>query len=360
MSKIRSIITALDNPKLNKKLIENNLNVVNKDISYKEGILEYLENNRKIDYIILDDKIPGKMEINNLILNIKNLNKKIKIIIISENNINYNCYKILKKFNLEEIKLIINSNTIFNKKTIPINNFFSNKKGNVVSILGPNGIGKSVFSILYAQNKEDKKILIIDFDVLNNSLHTILGVKNYTNKIKNNIKKEYINNNLNNLIIKINNNIDLISGINLLFDKKEKINITIFKNLINKIKNNYDLIIIDTSSECFLDYTKEIIKLSNFSIFISGANILEVKKSKKLLDIYKNEWNIENNKINIIFNKCTNKSIDDQVLKNVFNKYNILGKIKLSEYYDLAINENNTKIIKIKDELKLIQKKIKS
>lgn len=359
MNKIKNIITALNNPKINIKLKNNNLNIINKDIQYREGIIEYLENNKNIDYLIIDENIPGNLELNNLFKKIKNINKNIKIILISKNNINYNVNKILKEINIQEIKNIIYSDSIFSKKTIPINNFFSVKKGLIVSILGPNGIGKSIFSILYAKNKINKKILIIDFDILNNSLHTLLGVKNYTKKIKNNIKNDYINNNLNNLIININDNIDLISGLNLIFDKKEKTNISIFKNLINKIKNNYDLIIIDTSSECFYDYTKQIINLSNFSIFISGANLLEVNKSKKLLEIYSKEWNIENKKINIIFNKCTNQSIDDEVLKNVFNKYNILGKIKLSEYYDLAINKNNTKYIKIKDELKLIQKNIK-
>lgn len=358
MNKIKSIITALGNQRINEELKNNKLNILNNDILYKEGILEYLENNKKIDYLIIDEKLPGNIKMEEIIKLVNKINKNIKIIFISEKNINYKVYKILKEININEIKNIINSDNIFNQKTIPINNFFSDKKGLTISILGSNGIGKSIFSILYAQNKKDKKVLIIDFDILNNSLHTILGVKNYNNKIKNKIKKEYIKNNLNNLIIKINNNIDLISGINLIMDKKERINISEFKNLINKIKNNYDYIIIDTSSECFFEYNKEIIKMSNFSIFISGANLLEINKTKKLLDIYKNEWQIDNKKINIIFNKCTSQSIDDNVLKNIFNNYNILGKIKLSEYYDMAINENNVQKIKIKSELKNIQKNI--
>lgn len=365
MNKIKKIIIAIDNIKiyneLKKEEIKNKeIKILSKDIQYREGILEFLEKEKDIDYIIIDEKIQGKIKINELIEKINKINKKIKIILSSENNINYNVYKILKKLDTKQIINIINSKNIFYQKKIPTNNFFSgNKKGRIISILGTNGIGKSIFSILYAQNKKEKKILIIDFDILNNSLHTILGVRNYDKKIKEKIKNNYIKKDFNNLKIKINNDIDLISGLNLIFDKNEKINISMFKNLINKIKNNYDNIIIDTSSECFIDYTREIIKISDFSIFISGANLLEVKKSKKLLDIYKNEWKIENNKINIIFNKCTKQSIDDEVLKNIFKNYNIIGKIKLSEYYDLAINENNTKVIKIKNELKKIKNKIK-
>ena len=82
--------------------------------------------------------------------------------------------------------------------------------------------------------QEENKILIIDFDILNNSLHTILGIKKYPEKIKNRIK----NNNLLNeikveeLIIKINSKIDLISGINLLFDSKYKISSVKIKNIL--------------------------------------------------------------------------------------------------------------------------------
>ena len=85
----------------------------------------------------------------------------------------------------------------------------------------------------------NNKILIIDFDILNNSLHTILGIKKYPEKIKNRIK----NNNLlddiktEDLIIKINSKIDLISGINLLFDSKYKISSTKVKSILKTLKD---------------------------------------------------------------------------------------------------------------------------
>ena len=39
------------------------------------------------------------------------------------------------------------------------------------------GVGKSVFTINLAISFKNKKILIIDLDILNNCLHTILGIK---------------------------------------------------------------------------------------------------------------------------------------------------------------------------------------
>ena len=151
---------------------------------------------------------------------------------------------------------------------------------------------------------------------------------------------------------------DLLSGMNLIFDSKYKLSYKKIKNIIEKLKENYDLIIFDTSAESFLDYTREIINLSNQVIFISGANLLEIKKSEKLLEIYNKEWGIRKNKINIVFNKCTNKSIDESVLKEIFNKYNILGKIQLNDYYDLLINKNMTQKSKLQKEIEKIKKQI--
>ena len=53
------------------------------------------------------------------------------------------------------------------------------------------GVGKSVFTINLAISFKNKKILIIDLDILNNCLHTILGIK-LSNKNKSNFKKYII------------------------------------------------------------------------------------------------------------------------------------------------------------------------
>ena len=206
------------------------------------------------------------------------------------------------------------------------------------------------------------KILIIDFDIFNNSLHTILGIKKYPEKIKNKIK----NNNLldeikiEDLIIKINNKLDLISGINLLFDSKYKISSIKIKNILEKLKQIYEIIIIDTSSECFFDYTKEIIKNSNVNIFITEANLLEIKKAKNLLNIYINDWNIPQNNFNILFNKYNENSIDISILKNIFSGFSILGKLDINSKYNLLINKNNINSLEknLKNEYLKINKKI--
>ena len=368
------------------------------DIQYKEGILEYLEENQNVDYIILNESLEGEIEVQELINVIRKKVKNVKIIIVSNENIDEE--KIIKQLNNEEKKIkpeikqkvlkkysetenklnkeieklkkeesnYRNKKSIFSQKTLPINNIFYSQKNNqsennenVVCILGPNGIGKSVFSILLAQTMENKKCVIIDFDILNQSLHTMLGVKKYKEKIKKGISKnDLINHNqdFEKYIIKTKMNIDLLSGMNLILDAKYKLSSKKIVNIIKKLKEKYDVIIFDTSPENFMDYTKELIFLSNKIIFISGANLLEVKKSEKLLEIYTKEWGVSKNKINIVFNRCTNKSIDTDILREIFNRYTILGKIQLNDYYDLIINKNMSQKSKIRKEIENIKKKI--
>lgn len=395
---MKKIITALAEPQLNNELKkEKDFIVIGKDIQYQEGVIEILETEKEVDFLIISEALPGNEKLENLIEKIKQINNEVNIVIILENKkeeleknlYSKNVYLILyNKIEIKEIiKLIKNKKEDENEKIkkeindlkkIIIEQNSKNKQNKkqkikevkelnsqkeIICILGSGGVGKSIFTVNLAKSLiySKKKILIIDFDILNNSLHTILGVKKYSEKIskkikENNLIKDIIG--LKELKIKINKRIDLISGINLLFDSKYKINNIQFNNLFNDVKKFYDVIIIDTSSECFFNYTKDIIKKSNINIFIVEPNLLEIQKSKNILKIYKEEWNIDNNKINILFNKFNKNSIDINILKIIFSEYNIIGKIDINNKYNLIINKNANKIDKnIKKEyLKIIEK----
>ena len=221
-------------------------------------------------------------------------------------------------------------------------------KNKIISIVGTNGIGKSIFASLLSKIIKNKKILLIDFDILNQSINSIFNTKRTDKKIKKNNMKKNIKNNLDDLIMKANNNIDLLCTIELLFDEKYKIQKNKIKKILEKFSTQYDVIIIDTSSECFFDYTKEILEKSDLLIFLTQPNLIELKKTKNLLNIYINQWNIKKEKINIVFNKTDINSIDNNILKVLFSDFNILGKIKLNNNFNLIINNN----------LKLIDKKV--
>lgn len=347
---------------INQELRNKNINILCGDILYKEGILEFLEKNSDVDYIVLNEDLTGNIKINELVDKIKLKNNKIRIILITKNHNNQiKVFRKIEKIDKENIEdIILNKNSVFNMKTIPINDFFEDntKDGTVISILGPNGVGKSIFSITFSNSIKDKKILIVDFDVFNNSLNNLLGIKNKKDYGKN-LMKSYQNNiNINDFIVKIENNMDYLLSMNLIFNSELQISSQRIRNIISKLKSKYDYIIIDTSAEGLIEYTKEIVKISDELIFISGANLLELKKSQKLLEIYTREWNVSKDKIKIIFNKYTKQSLDDEVLKQIFRSYEILGKIKLSDYYDLAINKNKTNKREIQKEINHIGRKI--
>lgn len=408
------IITALENPKTNEKLKEEtNFEVIGNDIQYQEGVIEILNKNPEIDLIIISELLTGQVGFKELIEKIKVINKKIEIIVILKseneeiknyliskgvfnifynnkitnnelintiNNINNTRKEIEINEEIKKLKKIIleknNSNEKILNKEIVSKNYFKIKsiilgkinlenkkekignKNKIISIVGTNGIGKSIFSSLLAKTIKNKKILLIDFDIFNQSINSIFNVK------RKNIKKEKrqlnkTKNNINNLIIKANKNIDLICATNILFDEKYKIEKNKIKIFLEELSSKYNLIIIDTTSECFFDYTKEILEKSDLIVFLTQANLIELKKSKNLLDIYINKWKIKKEKFNIVFNKDNINSIHDKILKIIFSDFKIIEKIKINKEFNLIIN-NNLKNIdkKIKKKFERIIKKL--
>lgn len=392
---------------------QNGIEIIGKDIQYEEGIFEILEKEKDIDFLILNKEIIQESNMIEIIEKIKLINQNIKIILILENKkeelenilIAKGIYKIIYHNQIqikdlidlinnrrnnenEELKkeinnlkkLIIENNNekkssrkleikkeigkyiqkIISKKITKNNQFESqinlNSKNNfnqkkVISISGPSGVGKSIVTVNLAKSLmcEKNKILMIDFDILNNSLHTILGTKKYPQIIENRIKNKlniaieenkFNQINIENYIIKINKKMDLLSITELLFETKEKLSFIKIERILNVLKEKYDTIIIDTSSECFFDITKNTIQLSNKSIFITETNILEIKKSKELLNIYINEWKIEKEKFSILFNKYDKDCVNENLLKYIFSEFNIIGFLKYNAKYNKLINKN--------------------
>lgn len=366
--KMKKIITALGKEDINIELKkEKNFEIISGDIQYKEGILEVLENNQDIDFIILNSLLSGNIDIKELINKINDISRKIKIIIFLEKTddelekylFENKIYKIFynnevgindliniinnDQLNNEELKqeieklkelLLKKENNIdknITNKNIQKENNLQKKQGKIICILGTSGVGKSIISVnlakanIYSKNK----ILIIDFDLINNSINTILGVGKSNIKIEENKELKYQKNK----IIKINKKIDL-----LIFAEQ---NIHNFIPLLNELKKIYNYIFIDTNSTELIEINIEIINVSDLILFISDTNLLEINKSIKLLDKYINKFKINKNCFNIIFNKYNSESINIKLLKNIFSEFNILGYLKYNEKYNKLINKNN-------------------
>ena len=431
---MKKVITALLNKTVNEKLKEyEEINVIMNDIQYKEGIIEALEINPEIEYIILSELLPGEILINELIEKIKQIKNEIKIIIILEKenkelenylfsrgnihifynneikikeiaeliiNINKNEeleqeikklkelinqkdnfeneYEIKKdennkkidtKNNIliteeekkkieEEIENEFNNNRIRNKIIKKVINKIKKQTTNndckIIIISGISGVGKSFFTVNISKHLADKKknILIIDFDFVNNSIQTLFGIREKT-------KEKYVEkNSIEDLIIKINSTINLISNINVIFNENVNEKFEILK-VIKDLKIKYDFIIIDiNNNEQILNLIKEEM---NKIIFITEPNILQIKKSKNILNKYINELCIEKEKLYLLFNKVKNDSISFNILKSVFKNYNTIGKINFINNYNTLINQNMKSIFfedKIKNQYKNIAKRI--
>lgn len=364
---MKKIITALGNQVLNNELKKiNEFEIVANDLQYKEAIIELLEINKNVNYIILSGILPGNITLTDLITKIKIINNNIEIIILLEkkekeiekklkeqkiknvlyiDNIKINdIIKILKNKKINNKTKIPQEENIKNEinRKIKINNNIKKQiktECKVISVLGSNGVGKSIYSVCmsnYLNNKKNK-ILIIDFDILNNSIHTIFGISKY-NKKKNN--KRIIND----CIINVDNNISVLTGENII--KKYKKNINYIVKLLEILKEKYEYIIIDTSAECFFDINKTIINKSDINIFLLEAILLEITKATKLLEIYNKNWNIDERKIKIVINKYNKNAISMNIIKKLFSDYEIIGKLEMSNIYNNIINKNNKIIFK--------------
>ena len=395
------ILTALQNPEINRMLKEQtNYNVVENDIQYQEGIIEILEKNNKINLIIISELLPGNIGIKETINKIKEFNSDIEIILILENknskikefliqknikSIFYNNQITIDELinnikqkeektsqieinkEIEKLKEMILENkknkksktnkiekikTKIKKEIIRLKEIILrktgetiNRKNAIISIVGAAGVGKSVFISLFSKNIKNKKILIIDFDIFNKSLDLIFGYDAQKQKEK--------------TIIKISKNIDLLSKIEIFFAENNYLEKNKIKNILNNFSKKYDLIIIDNTSEYSCNYTKEILINSDEIIFLTDANLIELNKTKKILEKYINKWKIKKEKIKVVFNKVNINSINSKILKNLFSDFKILGKINFSSKYNLIIN-NNLKILnkKINKEYLNIIKKL--
>lgn len=382
---MKNVITALANPELNQILKnEKEIKIEYKDIQYQDGVIEILKENEKIDILILSEILPGKLEIKEFILEIKKYKNNLEIILFLEeqkieleeflqNQGIYNIYynneidskqlinRIKKEEKNEELELIkniikleqskfknkINNNKLkfkLKNKLVKIRNKIK-KENKIITICGSSGTGKSIFTINLAMSINKKKILIIDLDILNNCIHTILGIQR-----KN--KKEKIT--FNNLIVNYNKEIDVISMVELienkLIDNKET------EEFFENLKLKYDYIIIDTSLECFWKENRKIMEKSLVSIFLVEPNLIEIKKSKRILEIYEKEWKIPKEKIKIIFNKYNVNSVNQKLLKKIFSEYKIIGKINFNLFYNILINKN----YKCQKELNNIKKEYKN
>ena len=226
--------------------------------------------------------------------------------------------------------------------------------------------GKTIFISIFSKLIKNKKILILDFDFINNNLYSLFGVKKYPKEIKEKIKnKEFLSefkleeNNIQKLITKVDKNIELIPSADLIFDEKYILNKEKIEELFKIFKNKYDIILIDTCQDTkYKNINKLLINLSDKIICLTLGNLIYIKNTLKILK----ELDDEKKKIEIIYNQKNKYSINKKILEIIFYKYKIIGELNYNIKYNKIINKNINKLYidkKIKKEFKEIIKKYK-
>ena len=373
---LKKVITAINNPILNDKLLNcKNIEVLKNDIQYKEGILEILELEKNIDILILSENLHGEINLIELLLKIKKNDIKIFIILETENNelkntlfdyciknIYYNdkitideLVKIIEietiesneelKNEIEKLKEIISEKEYRNerkkakfykekirKNLLDIYKKMSKKhekcttqnNKKIIIFCGNYNSGKSIVLALFTKIlfKKSKKNLVINFNEKNNDIFFILNKRNNKNNDEHIIEKKE----------NLSSKIDVIDG--KIFVENEKFN----KEKFERFNANYDRIYIENYFENDSETEQEILKISDKINFLSQTNLLEISKSKKILERYMSRYLIEKEKIYILFNKYNKYSIDENLLKKIFFEFNSIGKIKFNNKYNLLLN----------------------
>lgn len=354
------ILTAMGNPELNMKMQEyEEFEIISKDIQYKEGILEILEDKKEVDILILTNNILGELDFKELINKIIKIKNNLKIIVfldkedekIEQYLNSKNIYKIyfLNKINfdlfikdffknsqknnfkiaqeIQEFKgLIYENKKIKENKKLNLKNC----KTKIISITGNYNSGKTVFSYIFSNYISNKnyRVLIIDMNLENNDLESIL-IRKVKKHLKNNLKIL----NFNFIIKKIKNNLFCSINMKNELNKLNELEVYKIKEIFTKVNLDYDIILIDTQSNIKNLFIEKILKISDKIIFLSEENLFEVQKMEDNLEIISHDIKIKNDKIKVILNKTNEYKILDYDTK-------IIGRIPYNSLYTKLINNN--------------------
>lgn len=343
-----NLLTAIGNPMLNRKFKElENYQVLADDIKTDEELIEWLERVEQVDILFLCSNIIQNYAVDEFITIIRKIQEDVLIFFFKGENMESSLQEndSLKIYNSLDFDLKF-FEKIFQQILKKKVKKYTSK---IIAISGPSGIGKSTFSTFLAQNVEkgNVKTLLIDFDIEENQIRTLLKIKKHPQKMEN----------LKEAIINVNKNLDVICHLDFIFPNKNQIDFFKIQEMLNQFKEEYNLIIIDTSSKLENEFTKRIFYNCDEIIFLLEPNMLGVKKAQNMLEVFEKDWKISNEKIKLILNKANMYQISDEVFGELFPNIKLIGKMKYLDSYNLKINKNIDKR-EIQKEYEKIYKKI--
>ena len=194
--------------------------------------------------------------------------------------------------------------------------------------------GKSVILTIFSKyiEKQNKSVFIIDTCLEYTSISVIFGKT------------------INESVQKISKNIYCM------YYKIDENNFFYLENIIEEKKKEFEFILIDTILDTNSNFYKYIINKSDNIFFLIEPNLIELQKAKEILEKYKYDREILNQKIKIIFNKVNEYQISKDILEDLFYEYKILGYIKYNSEYNIYVNKNTNYLIEEKAFEKIYKK----
>lgn len=379
---MKQILVAMDNFEALEYIKSiNNLVVYDKDISYKDGVIEYLSKN-KVDYILTKDTLEGKMTKEIYVKQIKLLAPESKIIIfVEELDEIYKSFLFANEvFNIIEQKHITKellkeaiedeSNKVIykisdvekNKNNILNEDAFSDIKYNkqninfkvvakqTFAVFGTSGAGKSYISNIISNIvgiKLGLKTLLIDFDLQNGSadIYSNLngennGLSEIVNEIDNNnfssktFDKHIYKGNFKNNVSYITNNIGL-------FECQNKFSARYYNQILSQAKKNYAAVVLDTPNSIFLDVTNFNLSNADTIIFVINPNYISIRQALKYLDLIVNVWNIQKEKIFLVVNKIKKNSLSTKQIESLMPGIKVKLEIMENQNIENILNGLN-------------------
>lgn len=378
------ILTALGNPTVNNELKKyEKYDVIADDLQYQEAVFDVL-NYEEPDVIIISGLLQGQFEFDEFVFEVKKKNISARIIVIvdeidSETKnllISKGIFDIFydDRITLQDILDSIDReepisrerilNEIATEKYVAFENeddieskICVMQKQEIIVVSGTNGSGKSTIAANLAKllsKKTNSKILLIDMDTLNGNIDEILNI----NKIPENVeilidedkkcginyiadlisKNRFDANVLEELVVNAGR-FDVVTGNTSLHSCQNVLNVECYKKLIESAKEIYDFIIIDTSSNIFLDSTKWSLQIANRILFVVEDSYICLKKATQMLYVFEELWAIWKGKIQLVVNKETKKDLESETIERILD-LNLVGKISQNSQNDGNQYEN--------------------
>ncbi len=352
------ILVALDNEKVKNELIKLYGDIVYKqDITYMEGVIEFLSNTDEEYILITRDNLNGNL--NNMLFakQIKLSNNNTRVIyIVSKLTNEYKEFLFSNKiFNIIEgeyidIKQI--ADVIENDKNIiyKSNEIFNSNQvipKQMIAVFGTSGAGKSFISSIISKeicNELKISTCLIDMDIQNPSIDIFnnleANVSNISQIVEDVDKRIEINGNINKYVQKDKNNrkLNYITNNVSLYDCQNKLSKEYYQKIYSACSQTYEYCVIDLPSTPFLDVVEYTLKYSTKIYFVINPNYLSIRQAIKYLDLMVRNWNIQKEKINIILNKIQKNSLDIDQVESLIKGYKAILSIEYNKDIESFIN----------------------